>query len=91
MKEIIKEWKNEVIKRYGDSGYAFIAVEPDYPDDHIIITTSHRLFWEGIEEELLNKYSKKLKEKGYTVEIRILPLNSVIFSLTTYYNNFSIF
>ena len=90
MKEIIKEWKNEVYKRHGDSGYTFIAVEPDYPDDHIIITTSHRLFWEGIEEELLNKYSKKLKEKGYTVEVRILPFSSVILSFTTY-NNFDIF
>lgn len=90
MKEIIKEWKKEVYKRHGDSGYTFITIEPNYPDDHIIITTSHRLFWEGIEEELLNKYSEKLKEKGYTVEIRILPLNSVILSSVTY-NNFIIF
>ena len=86
MKEIIKEWKNEVYKRHGDSGYTFITIEPDYPDDHIIITTSHCLLW----KELLNKYSKKLKEKGYTVEVRILPFSSVIFSFTTC-NNFDIF
>lgn len=90
MKEIIKEWKNEVYKRHGDSGYTFIAVEPDYPDDHITIITSHCLFWKGIEEELLNKYSKKLKKKGYTVEVKILQSNCVIVSSMTY-NNFNIF
>lgn len=90
MKEIIKEWRNEVYKRHGVSGYTFITIEPDYPDDHIIITTSHRLFWIGIEKELLNKYSKKLKEKGYTVEVRILQSNCVILSSMTY-NNFNIF
>lgn len=90
MKEIIKEWRNEVYKRHGVSGYTFITVKPDYPDDHVIITTSHRFFWIGIEEELLNKYSEKLKEKGYTVEVRILPSNCVILSLMTY-SNFNIF
>jgi len=81
MKEIIEDWRKEAEKRHGQSGYTIITMQSDYPDNHLIIRTSAYAFWMGAQRKLFNKYASKLKEKGYTVEVKPLPFNSVIYSL----------
>lgn len=81
MKEIIEDWKKEAEKKHGQSGYTIVTMQSDYPDNHLTITTSAYAYWMGAQGKSFNKYASKLKEKGYTVEVRPLPFNSVIYSL----------